>query len=164
MSLRRIYTEGAEVLKKVSHPVTNFDRRLHILLDDMRETLKHADGVGLAAPQVGILRRIVIVSDENQKILELINPEIVSREGEQTAFEGCLSVPGRYGMVKRPMTVQVKAYNRNGVLYTATGTGITARAFCHEIDHLNGVLFTNYTDQLYTPDEVNKILGEDGKE
>lgn len=164
MSLRRICLEGEEVLKKTSHPVTKFDRKLHILLDDMQDTLKKADGAGLAAPQVGILRRVVLVADENHNVMELINPEIVEMEGEQDAFEGCLSLPGRYGMVRRPLYVQVRAYDRNGNLFTVQGTGITARAFCHEIDHLNGILFTKYTNQLFTPEEIAEMMEEEAGE
>lgn len=161
MSLRRIYRQEEEVLSKKSHPVTQFDRKLHILLDDMKETLKDADGAGLAAPQVGILRRVVIVADANGEMTELINPEIVSVEGEQEGFEGCLSVPRLYGMVKRPMTVTVKAQDRDGSVFTMTGQGLMARAFCHEIDHLDGILFTKYADRLYTPEEIEAMAHEE---
>ena len=156
MSVRKIYVEGEEVLSKKAHPVTKFDRKLHVLLDDMRDTLIQADGAGLAAPQVGILRRVILVQD-GEDYLELVNPEIVATQGEQEGFEGCLSVPMQYGMVQRPMIVTVKAQDRNGYSFTKTGQGIVARAFCHEIDHLNGVLFTQHTDRLFTPEEVQAL-------
>ncbi|MGI6497692.1 MAG: peptide deformylase [Oscillospiraceae bacterium] len=160
MSVRKIYTQGDEVLSKKAHPVTNFDQKLHALLDDMRDTLIHADGAGLAAPQIGILRRVAVISD-GEVITELVNPEIVSIKGEQNGFEGCLSVPEKYGMVKRPMTVTVKAQDRNGNEFTMTGEEIVARAFCHEIDHLNGVLFTKYTSRLFTPEELQQMSKEE---
>jgi peptide deformylase len=160
MSVRKIYTQGDEVLSKKSHPVTKFDHKLHVLLDDMRDTLIQADGAGLAAPQIGILRRVVVVSD-GDTITELVNPEIVATQGEQNGLEGCLSVPQKYGMVKRPMVVTVKAQDRDGYFFTMTGQEIVARAFCHEIDHLNGVLFTEYTNHLFTPDEIQQIAEEE---
>ena len=141
MALRRIVEQGDECLEKVCRPVKDFNRRLHILLDDMAETLREANGAGLAAPQVGVLRRVCIVMDENEEIIELINPVIVSQEGEQTGLEGCLSVPGKWGVVTRPNRVKVQAQDRNGVLFVREGEGLTARAFCHEIEHLDGHLF-----------------------
>ena len=140
MALRNILTEEDPTLRKVSRPVTKFDDRLHELLDDMAETLEDARGVGLAAPQVGILRRVVVV-DVGEEILELINPEIISQSGEQTGMEGCLSVPGKYGIVTRPNVVKVRAQDRFGEWYEAEGEELIARAFCHELDHLDGHLY-----------------------
>lgn len=166
MAIRKIATKEQSCLYKHSRPVTDFNNRLHRLLDDMQETLLQNDGVGLAAPQVGILKRAVLVietnvsEDEDEYIIELINPEIVSFDGEQTGPEGCLSVPGEFGIVKRPDIVTVKAQDRYGDWFTVTGTGLTARCFCHEIDHLDGVLFTSKCDRMLEPNEIN---GEGGK-
>lgn len=144
MALREIFKFGDEILRKKCRPVTAFDQKLGTLLDDMRDTLTAADGVGLAAPQVGILRRAVIVDiRDDHGTIELINPEIISAEGSQTGDEGCLSAPGEWGRVERPATVTVKAQDRNGNEFTMTGSGLLARAFCHEIDHLDGILFTD---------------------
>ena len=167
MALRTILRDDNDSLRKVSRPVTNFSKHLHDLLDDMQETLAEANGLGLAAPQVGILRRAVLVVNDEDEVCELINPEILSAEGEQEGFEGCLSVPGYYGMVKRPLSVTVKAFDRNGEPFTISGKGMTARCLCHEIDHLNGRLYTEYADRLYTPeeiDEMNQDDDEDGEE
>ena len=148
MALRTIVLEGDSVLHKHCRPVTNFDERLHQLIDDMRETLIGSDGVGLAAPQVGILRRVVLVLEtnvpegEDPYIIELINPEIVESSGSQNGPEGCLSVPGRFGLVERPMDVTVRAQDRNGNSFEVKGHELTARAFCHELDHLEGKMFT----------------------
>ena len=160
MALRNIVTEGDSVLNKVCRPVTNFDRRLHILLDDMAETLLNANGVGLAAPQVGVLRRIVLV-DTGDEILELINPEILHTEGEQTGIEGCLSVPQRYGIVTRPNFVTVRAQDRHGEWYEADGEELIARCFCHELDHLDGHLYTEIAERMLTPDELQAMMDED---
>ena len=141
MAIRTIVTKGDPVLNKVCHPVTKFDDKLADLLDDMKETLEEAKGLGLAAPQVGILRRAVIVVDGKGEMLELVNPEIVSQEGEQEGFEGCLSVPGRWGVVKRPYKVRVRAQDRNGNFFEAEGEEIVARCFCHEIEHLDFFFF-----------------------
>lgn len=157
MALRKILTRKDPVLKKVSHPVTKFDEKLHDLLDDMRETLIDSQGVGLAAPQIGILRRVVLVINAENEILELINPEIVFTEGEQTGFEGCLSVPGLYGEVTRPYRVRVKAQDRNGNTFEVEDVDLTARCFCHECEHLDGHLFTEHTDRLYTVDELEEL-------
>ena len=145
--LREIVKKGDEVLNKKCHAVTKFDDKLHTLLDDMADTLRDADGVGLAAPQVGILRQVVLVINEDDEIIELINPEIIQTSGEQFGLEGCLSVPGRYGFVKRPMVVRVRAQDRNGNTFEVEDEGLTARCFCHEIDHLSGHLF----DELVGP-------------
>ncbi|WP_394355738.1 peptide deformylase [Caldicoprobacter guelmensis] len=129
-----------DVLRKKSKPVEKIDKRVLELLDDMAETMRHADGVGLAAPQVGILRRVVVI-DVGEGLIELINPEIVESSGEQRGAEGCLSIPGIRGEVIRPERVKVKALNREGEQIEVTGTGLLARALCHEIDHLDGILF-----------------------
>lgn len=157
MALRKILTDDPALQKKC-RPVTNFDGRLHNLLDDLKETLTQANGVGLAAPQVGILRRAVIVSDDEGVMMELINPELVSQEGEQDGFEGCLSVPGRWGMVKRPMKARVRAQDRDGNFFEVDGEEMVARCFCHEIEHLDGHLFTEHTDRLFTSEELDAIL------
>lgn len=160
MALRNVLTEENKTLYKTSRPVVKFDERLHTLLDDMTETLVHANGVGLAAPQVGVLRRAVIVLETNVSegeepyFIELLNPEIVSAEGEQCGSEGCLSVPDQYGLVKRPQKVRVRAQDRSGNWFEAEGEGLTARCFCHEIDHLNGVLFTSLAERMLTEEEI----------
>lgn len=142
MAIRNIVKKGDPVLRKTSRPVENFDARLHALLDDMRETLLEVDGAGLAAVQVGVLRRAVLVYTDDEMI-ELINPTIIKTSGEQTDPEGCLSVPDVYGTVSRPYKVTVRAQDRFGKEFTITGEGLRARAFCHELDHLDGVLFTD---------------------
>lgn len=170
MAHRKIIEEGDSVLHKHCRPVTNFDSRLHELIDDMRETLLEADGVGLAAPQVGVLRRVVLVLETNVPegeepyIIELVNPEIVSTEGEQNGPEGCLSLPGRFGLVKRPMDVTVRAQDRNGNSFEISGHELTARAFCHELDHLEGKLFTQCATRMLTPNEVENGSWNDGLE
>ena len=162
MALRKILTDGDPTLHKKARPVTSFDGRIHDLLDDLKETLEQAGGAGLAAPQVGILRRCVIVVDEKGQMLELVNPEIAEASEEiQDGFEGCLSVPGTWGMVERPMHVKVRAQDRNGQTFEVEGEGIVARCFCHEIDHLDGHLFTELTDELYTQEELDAILEEE---
>ena len=153
MGLRKILTDEEPALHKVCKPVEKFDWRLHKLLDDMQETLIDSNGVGLAAPQVGILRRVVLV-DLGDEILELINPEIISTEGEQVGAEGCLSVPGRYGLVKRPYYAKVRAQDRNGQWYEAEGEELIARCFCHELDHLDGILYTQVMERFLTEEEL----------
>ena len=133
MATRKIVTQGDELLSKKCRPVTEFNPRLHQLLDDMADTLAEANGAGLAAPQVGVLRRAVLVIGDDDQVMELINPEIVFQEGEQTGPEGCLSVPGKYGMVTRPYRVRVRAQDRFGSWFEAEGEEIVARCFCHEI-------------------------------
>lgn len=160
MALRKIALQGEECLTKVCRPVTEFNDRLHTLLDDMAETLEEAGGVGLAAPQVGILRRVCIVLNEDDEIIELINPEIVYTEGEETALEGCLSVPGKYGEVTRPYVVRVKAQDRDGQWFEVEDEGITARCFCHEIEHLDGHLFVEHTDHLMEGEELQQWLAD----
>ncbi|MCD8004851.1 MAG: peptide deformylase [Oscillospiraceae bacterium] len=164
MPVRKIITKGDPVLTKACHPVTRFDEKLHALLDDMRDTLLQAQGVGLAAPQVGILRRAVLVMNEREEIIELVNPEIVFTEGEQEGFEGCLSVPGLYGRVTRPERVRLRAQNRDGQVFEVEDTGITARCFCHECEHLDGRLFIEHTDRLYTAEELDEMEQENGTE
>ena len=153
MGLRRIHTDKEPALHKVCKPVTNFDAKLHKLLDDMRDTLLDAQGVGLAAPQVGILRRVVLV-DTGEEILELINPELMETSGEQVGAEGCLSVPGKYGIVKRPMVAKVKAQDRYGDWYEAEGEELIARCFCHELDHLDGIVYTQVMERFLSEEEL----------
>lgn len=153
MGLRKILTTEEAALHKVCRPVTNFDWRLHKLLNDMHETLAEAQGVGLAAPQVGILRRVVLV-DNGEEVLELINPELVETDGEQVGAEGCLSVPGKYGLVKRPMYAKVRAQDRNGNWFEAEGEELTARCFCHELDHLDGIMYTEVMERFLRDDEL----------
>ena len=153
MGLRRILTDKESALHKVCKPVTAFDQKLHKLLDDMCETLVDSGGVGLAAPQVGILRRVVVV-DTGDGILELVNPELISTDGEQEGPEGCLSVPGKYGLVKRPYYATVKAQDRNGEWFEAEGEELIARCFCHELDHLDGIVYTEVMDRFLTEEEL----------
>lgn len=156
MGLRKILTEKESALHKVCKPVTSFDRRLHNLLDDMAETLIASGGIGLAAPQVGILRRVVLVDvgGEEPEILELINPELVETSGEQCGPEGCLSLPGKYGLVRRPAYARVRAQDRSGEWFEAEGEEIIARCFCHEIDHLDGILYTEVMERFLTDEEL----------
>ncbi len=157
MALREILTQGDPVLTKTCRPVEKFDRKLHDLLDDLKETLSNSGGVGLAAPQIGILRRVVVVEDRDDHMLELVNPVIVSQEGEQNGWEGCLSVPGKYGMVQRPSLVTVRAQDRDGNFFEASGEDLVARCFCHELEHLDGHLFVEHTDRLYTVEELDAM-------
>jgi len=160
MARRNILTKEEPGLYKHCRPVTDFNARLHQLLDDMADTLSNENGVGLAAPQVGVLRRAVIVLETNvpegeeEYLIELINPEIIESSGEQFGAEGCLSVPGEYGMVRRPMNVKVRAQNRNGEFFEVEGTGLTARCFCHEIDHLDGIVFTSKCERMLSEEEL----------
>jgi peptide deformylase len=142
MALRQIVQIGDEVLRKKSKQVEKIDNKIIELLDDMAQTMYAADGVGLAAPQVGVLKRVVVI-DIGDGIIELINPEIIETSGTQTDDEGCLSVVGEVGVVTRPYKVKVRAYNRKGQLFEMEGEELLARAFCHEIDHLNGILFVD---------------------
>lgn len=168
MAMRNIVTEGDSVLNKKCREVTDFNQRIHTLIDDMRETLIDSNGVGLAAPQVGVLRRVVLVMDTNmedksaeEQIIELVNPRIVAAEGEQEGPEGCLSAPGRYGWVKRPMYVTVEAQDRFGNSFTVSGEGLTARAFCHELDHLEGCLFLDKMDYEMTDEQLEEYYAEE---
>ena len=160
MALRNIVTVGDPVLTKVCRPVTKFDDRLSQLVDDMIETLHDANGAGLAAPQIGILRRVVVINTEGED-WELINPEIVEvSEEQQTGIEGCLSLPGHWGIVTRPYTVRVRAQDRDGATFEVEDEDITARCFCHEIEHLDGHLFSEHCDRLLTDEELEQYLKE----
>ena len=158
MALRKIVLQGDECLTKVCRPVTDFNGRLHTLLDDMTDTLLDSGGVGLAAPQVGILRRVCVVLNEDDEVIELVNPEIIFTDGEQTGLEGCLSVPGKYGVVTRPEVVRVRAQDRNGDFFEVEDSDLTARCFCHEIKHLDGHLFIEHTDRLMTEEELQEFI------
>ena len=155
MGIRKIMTVKEPCLHKVCRPVEKFDKKLHKLLDDMTETLVDANGVGLAAPQVGILRRVVIV-DTGEEMLELVNPELVETSGEQEGAEGCLSVPGKYGLVKRPNYAKVRAQDRDGNWFEAEGEELIARCFCHELDHLDGIVYTEIMERYLTDEELNE--------
>jgi len=162
MAVLNIVKDGEPGLRKVCRPVEQITPRICQLIDDMRDTLKHANGVGLAAPQVGVLRRIVLVQNEEGKIYELINPVIIKVSDEhQNELEGCLSVPGKWGITDRPMTVTVKALDRNGKEFEATESGLTARCFCHELDHLDGVLFYDNAVRILTDEELDELSDEE---
>ena len=152
MALRKIVHIEDDLLRRKSRPVTKFDARLHALLDDMAETMYHAEGVGLAAPQVAVLRRVVVM-DCGDGLIEMVNPEIIATEGEQDGAEGCLSVPGRRGMVKRPMKVTVRFQDRNGELFELEGEGLLARCIMHETDHLDGRLYVDIMSREIFEDE-----------
>ena len=153
MAIRKIVEIGDDKLRKQCKPVEKFDLRLRILLKDMADTMYKANGVGLAAPQIGILRRVVIV-DTGEEILELVNPELIATDGEQEGPEGCLSVPGRYGLVKRPYYAKVRAQNRYGQWFEAEGEELIGRCFCHELDHLDGILYTQVMERFLTEEEL----------
>jgi peptide deformylase len=154
MALRTIVLDGDPILRKVCRPVEKFDDRLAQLLDDMAETMHEAEGAGLAAPQVGVMRRVVVVDvGDEYGVIELVNPEIIATEGEQEGHEGCLSFPGKWGVVVRPMNVTVRAQNRRGEWFEISGEALKARAFCHEIDHLNGVCFVDIAKRMLEPNE-----------
>ena len=160
MALRKIVTEGDPILAKRCREVPQITDRVRQLIDDMVETMHDAQGVGLAAPQVGVLRRVVVVDVGDGNVYELINPEIVESEGDQYGEEGCLSVPGLVGLVHRPEHVKVRALDRNGETVEYEGTELLARAFCHELDHLEGTLFNSKADDLHYPTE-DEEEGED---
>ncbi len=155
MAIRNIIKEGDEILAKKCRPVEKFDQKLVTLLEDMAETMASAGGVGLAAPQVGILRRAVVI-DVGEGLIELVNPRIVSHEGEQQEVEGCLSCPGEYGITTRPAKVTVKAQDRSGETIQVQGEGLLARALCHELDHLDGVLFKDHVVRMLSPEELEE--------
>ena len=157
MGLRKILTDKDPALHKVCRPVVNFDGRIHKLLDDMHETLTDSGGVGLAAPQVGILRRVVLV-DTGEEVLELVNPSLLETDGEQEGPEGCLSIPGKYGLVRRPYYAKVRAQDRYGNWYEAEGEEIVARCFCHELDHLDGIVYTEVMERFLSDEE---LMGDD---
>ena len=164
MALRKIALQGEPCLTKVCRPVTEFNDRLHVLLDDLADTLEDSGGVGLAAPQVGVLRRVCVVLDEEDQLIELVNPEIIRTEGEQTGLEGCLSVPGKWGIVTRPDVVRVRAQDRYGDWFEVEGEGLTARAFCHEIEHLDGHLFVEHIDHFLSDEELRDYLEQEERE
>ena len=164
MALRNIIPDSDPALRKKSREVTEFGSRLHILLDDMRQTLIEANGLGLAAPQVGVLRKVALVVDTKidsesveDQIVELINPIIIASDGHQKGTEGCLSVPGVYGIVARPNYVEIRAKDRHGNDFTYSGEEITARAICHEIDHLDGIMFTSLAERLLSEEELEEM-------
>lgn len=161
MALRKIMTTEESCLYKVSRPVTRFDRRLDKLLDDMAETLDDANGAGLAAPQVGILRRVFIIDLDETGPIEFINPEILETSGEQDDMEGCLSVPGKWGMVKRPNYVRARAQDRNGEWFEIEGEGLTARCILHEYDHLDGHLYSEKVYKWLTEEELAEMYKEE---
>lgn len=148
MAKLKILKVGDDTLRKVCRPVDAITPRITRLLDDMVETMRAADGVGLAAPQVGVLRRVVVIETPEEGLFELINPKIIAFSGEQESDEGCLSVPGRWGVTKRPMHVTVRALNRKGETVNITGSGLLAKAFCHEIDHLDGKLYIDIATMI----------------
>ncbi len=156
MAIRQIVKEGDDVLTKKCREVVKFDNRLSMILDDMKETLALAEGVGLAAPQIGILRRIVVV-DVGEGPIELVNPVIIEKSGEQEGLEGCLSCPGEWGITKRPMNVTVKAQDRYGKEFTVSGEGLLAKAFCHELDHLEGILYKQIAIRMVSPEEIEEL-------
>ena len=157
MAKLKIVKEGAHGLRQKSRPVEKINKRIITLLDDMRETLKEAGGIGLAAPQVGVLRRVVIIEIEDGDLIEMINPEIIVSEGEQREIEGCLSAPGKYAETVRPASAKVAYLNRDGEQCEREGTELMARAFCHEIDHLNGVLCFDNAVRILTQEEVDEM-------
>ncbi len=164
MALRKIVTVGDPALTKVCRPVTKFDNKLAVLIEDMIETMHNANGVGLAAPQVGILRRVVVV-DTGEEDVELVNPEVVSVSDEtQTGLEGCLSLPGQYGIVTRPARVTVRAQDRTGEWYEYDGEEIVARCFLHEIDHLDGHMYTEIAEKMLTPEELDALMQQEQDE
>ena len=157
MAILKIIKEGSQDLRKKSRPVEKINKRITTLLDDMRDTLKDAGGIGLAAPQVGVLRRAAIIEIEEGELMEMLNPEIIYRDGEQTKIEGCLSSPGKFAETIRPLTVKVAYTDRNGERVEKEGTELLARAFCHELDHLDGVLCFDNAARILTQEEVDEI-------
>ncbi len=153
MALRNIVKDGDPILTKVCRPVEKFDHKLEVLLDDMYETMQDADGVGIAGPQVGMMRRLCVI-DVGEGRIDLVNPEIIETSGTQDGVEGCLSFPGEYGMVERPNRVKVRAQNKNGEWYEVEGEELLARALCHEIDHLDGICFVKRASRMVDPEEL----------
>ena len=163
MAIRNIVKLGDDTLRKVCRKQEKFDQRLWTLLDDMADTMYKANGVGLAGPQVGILRRVVVIDvEDDHGLLELINPEITASSGSQCGREGCLSLPGRQGIVTRPNQVTVRAQDRNGAWFTLEAEGFLARAVCHELDHLDGTLYIDVMDRELTEEEIEGRVPEDG--
>ncbi|MBR6708941.1 MAG: peptide deformylase [Clostridia bacterium] len=154
MAKLNILKDNDPTLRKVCRPVDVVTPRIRTLLDDMVETMRAANGCGLAAPQIGVLRRIVVVECEEGKVIELINPRIIAYAGKQEELEGCLSVPGRWGITDRPRHVTVRALDRNGNEFDVSGSDLLARAFCHELDHLDGILFTDKAIRMVDPEEM----------
>ncbi len=159
MAIRNVVKEGDSVLTKKCRPVEKFDKKLAELLDDMAETMHKYNGVGLAAPQVGMLRRVVVI-DVGEGVIELVNPRIIAFSGEQESIEGCLSCPGEWGITKRPDYVKVRAQDRNGEEFEIEGRELLAKAFCHEIDHLNGIIFKQKVERMLTPKEIEAMNQE----
>lgn len=164
MALRNIREIGDPILNQRAKEVREMTPNLHALIEDMVETMRHANGVGLAAPQVGVLKRLVVIECEEGELHVLINPEIVERDGEQTGYEGCLSVPGKTGIVTRPNHVKVKALNENMEPVTVEGEELLARALCHELDHLDGHLYTEMAEELYTNEELEEMQAEEDED
>ena len=160
MALLNIITEKDPTLRKKSRPVTEITDRILTLLDDMAETMRDAEGVGLAAVQVGVLRRVVVIETEPGELIELINPVIVKKSGKQRTYEGCLSLPGKCGITERPMDVTVEALDRRGNRIKINGSGLLAKAFCHEIDHLDGILYSDVAEHMLTDEEIRKMNEE----
>ncbi len=161
MAKLNIVKDGDPILHKISRPVDAITPKILTLLDDMTETMREANGCGLAAVQVGILRRIVVIEVEEGHVYELINPQIIKREGNQQEMEGCLSIPGKYGITSRPESVTVKATDRNGKSFELTGSGLLARAICHETDHLDGILFTDHALRILTSEELEEMYDDE---
>ena len=159
MAIRQIVKEGDDVLTKKCREVVKFDDRLAQLIDDMIETLHQSGGVGLAAPQVGVLRRVVVI-DVGEGVIELVNPVIIEQDGVQESLEGCLSCPGEWGITRRPDYVKVKAFDRNGNEFIIDGEELLAKAFCHEIDHLDGILYKQIVIRMLTPQEIEEMESE----
>lgn len=161
MAIRQIVKEGDSVLTKKCREVVKFDDRLAQLIDDMIETLHKSGGVGLAAPQVGVIRRVVVIdiSQEQNQVIELVNPVIIETEGEQESVEGCLSCPGEWGITVRPNYVKVKAFDRHGNEFTVEGKELLAKAFCHELDHLDGIIFKQVAKRMLTKEECEEMFG-----
>ena len=164
MALRNIREIGDPILNQRAKEVREMTPNLRALIEDMVETMRHANGVGLAAPQVGVLKRLVVIEYEEGELHVLINPEIVERDGEQTGYEGCLSVPGKTGIVTRPNHVKVKALNENMEPVTVEGEELLARALCHELDHLDGHLYTEMAEELYTNEELEEMQAEEDED
>ena len=164
MALRNIREIGDPILNQRAKEVREMTPNLRALIEDMVETMRHANGVGLAAPQVGVLKRLVVIECEEGELHVLINPEIVERDGEQTGYEGCLSVPGKTGIVTRPNHVKVKALNENMEPVTVEGEELLARALCHELDHLDGHLYTEMAEELYTNEELEEMQEEEDED